>query len=320
MSSARTTDRALLLAGIVLLLGALMWLTCLLAPADGYRAREGGVALPTEAHAPQIEPVPAIATGAEVTPTSGAAGGAESESVPWHSDVELGVSQPGMALRRVVQMLQWREVATVPLAPGDEVLVDQGEYQMVWASEPIDSALFAEPQGHENPPMPSYRSRLFGEPPERIVDSDQPAPQWQPIPAAQIQLPDNLAATFRIDEPWLVTAAASAAPEAGDWRLRYEVLEAVGAAGPDRPRTDSAEAHSTDRTDRVATGRALGWIMRIGALLLAVIAAGLALQGLRRLLPATSWLARASGAARFTLALWCTVACLLLAALLARLV
>lgn len=266
-----TEDQALLWGGALLVLLALCWLGWLLLPgaAPDRQAQRHDEAAVTAAMAARADP-----SRVQV-------------ALPWQTDEAFAVTYPGLALRRVVQALQWRERASVPLEPGDEVLVDQGEYQLIWSERRIESEGFAEAETHLNPPLPPYRSQVFGSVPESVLepalasarDSNGPAPQWRPIPAARIVLPENLIPVFRVQEPWLVTADAGAAPEAGDLRLRFEVLEPVV---PFAALAEEARLPAAAGTAEAVHAEVLGWIARISALLLALIGLGLIRRALRR--------------------------------------
>lgn len=281
----RGGDVAMLCIGLMLAVIAIGWLTMLIAQARADRQQ--------------------AMAAADAPALSGAAGIGPPTTV---LDEAFGVSVSAPALRRVVQVLQWREVASQPLAPEDDVLVDQGDYQLVWTERHIDSDTFAQPYGHENPPAPPYRSAQFGLVPPMPVDSAGPVPLWQPLPADGIALPENLAPVFRAAGPWLLTAASSAVPEAGDLRVRFDVLHSpIRQAGPE---ADAATPSATTQT--------LTWIARASAFLLALIGAGLALRAGSRLSTPASALGRLPSGAVLALAAWAAVACVLIAAGLSR--
>ncbi|MCX7557348.1 TMEM43 family protein [Xanthomonadaceae bacterium JHOS43] len=280
-------DRILVAAGLLLLVGAIVWLTWLI--------RNG-------AEASMDSSVPAAMI--EVSPV-----GAQQHRL---EDEDFGVVLKGRALRRIVQMLQWREVASMPLALDDEIVVDEGEYQMVWSERLMDSSRFALPERHINPPAPPYRSRSIG--------ADKPAwgdPQqggWQAVPAAQVQLPENLAAVFRSEGQWLVTAADGALPGIGDLRVRFEVLPAPETAPPASGMQTSKAPVSEDPLDQ-----ALRWIARAAAFVMAMLGAGLGLRGLSRLSSAGSALGSMRSGAMLAVAAWIAVAAVLLSVGIARL-
>lgn len=284
----------MLLFGLALLLTAVLWMAWLVAQAP----RAGVAAEPA---------VPAMATGAPMDSVA--------DSVEL-VDEAFGVRGQGLALRRVVQMLQWREVASVPLAPSDEIVVDLGDYQLVWAARAIDSSRYALAQDHANPGALPYRSRSFGQMPELAVDSEQSySAGWVHVPPSGVTLPDNLQAVFRAEGEWFVSAPEGAAPEAGDLRVRFDLMPAKAAG------LSAGEAAAPDINPANAdpTGVALVWIARVSAFVLALVGAGLALRGAAQRAPVGSRLARLSSAGLLAIAAWGAVAALLLAVVLARL-
>lgn len=293
-------DRVLLGCGALLLVLATVWLVNLI----------GSVAhTPVALPAATIGPEPAMEVGeAPEAPEAAQAG-------PILVDDAFGVTLPGRALRRVVQVLQWREVASVPLALGDEVVRELGEYQLLWSERLIDSSRFAQAQGHVNPPAPPYRSASMG--PATLLQVDAQAEAgWQDVPAESVRLPDNLAAVFRSEGRWLVTAPEGDVPEAGDLRVRFEVLPVAVSS---EASTAAVQAVEEAHEDVDFAGLALRWIARVAAFILALVGAGLVLHGAARLVPPERWLRRLSAVAVLALSAWAAVGVVLIAALLARL-
>ena len=287
-------DRVLLGCGSVLLVLATIWLVNLIG-----NATQVAAAPP----AAMIEPEPTLVAGDVAdTPDAG----------PMLVDDAFGVTLPGRALRRIVQVLQWREVASVPLALGDEVVREAGDYQLLWSERLIDSSRFAQAQGHVNPPAPPYRSASKG--PEALLQVDAQAEAgWQDVPAPSVRLPNNLAAVFRPQDRWLVTAPEGDVPEAGDLRVRFEVLPvAVSSEG------SAAVTQVVEEPEEDYVGLALRWIARVAAFILALVGAGLILHSAARLSPPERWLGRLSMAAVLALSAWVALGAVLVAALLAR--
>lgn len=76
-----------------------------------------------------------------------------------------GIAAPAgaTALIRTVEMYQWRETSkseTRTKIGGGEETVTTYSYDKVWSEDPINSANFKQPSGHENPPMP-FASNSF---------------------------------------------------------------------------------------------------------------------------------------------------------------
>lgn len=224
-------------------------------------------------------------------------------------DEAFGVALNARALRRIVQVLQWREVASVPMGLGDEVLRDEGAYQLVWSERLIDSARFAQPETHVNPPTPPYGSIGFG--PAELLGVDADAQSgWVSVTADAVRLPDNLAAVFRVAGSWLVTTPESDLPQAGDLRVRFEILPPLAAspsASPEPSVVVGAEA------EQDFSRQALSWIARAAGFLLTVVGAGLALQGAARRSHPQHWLARVPGMGVLAISAWLAVLAVLLA-------
>lgn len=161
---------------------------------------------------PPVATVPEPAVDAELTQLSG-----DLAAVTHPRDSQLGVVAPGaIMLLRHVDMLQWHEQC------------DAGDcrYFLDWSPEAIDTALFHEPQGHENPPLPMASERfvaeelqLDGQPVAHELFASLPISSY-PLNAAE--LPENIAASFRVDEGVLLSAWPDDEPQAGDLRIRYE--------------------------------------------------------------------------------------------------
>jgi hypothetical protein len=135
-------------------------------------------------------------------------------------DPQLGIRSDSAVLWRKVEMLQWRE----------RCAADRCGYTLDWAAEHIDSTGFRESAAHANPArFPFPNQAFFGEH-VRLgafeVDSaavpDEGAAVLHAVRPGQ--LPENLAATFRIDRGVLFAATNAGHPEAGDVRVTYRAL------------------------------------------------------------------------------------------------
>lgn len=144
---------------------------------------------------------------------------AASESI---RDTVFGPAARALGLRRTVEMWQWQEVRDT-----------EGErsYRPIWAERPIDSRDFAGDGSHVNPDMPfasaqwwSSTALLGGLPvaPDLLAGLDG----WQPLPADESLLPENLAVVFRADDGLLISGNDPLAPEIGDLRVRWQLLPA----------------------------------------------------------------------------------------------
>ena len=135
-------------------------------------------------------------------------------------DPETGVRAPGLLLSRVVEMWQWLEKTT-----DDGVVNEQG-----WSDTLVDSSAFADPEGHQNPETPRLPPLMMtntvkvGEfvVPDKLVRSIQKRRPFEVTPAATAG-PATLGAT--VHDGALVLASDPQAPQVGDLRVTYEVVE-----------------------------------------------------------------------------------------------
>nr|WP_282453007.1 TMEM43 family protein [Lysobacter sp. CAU 1642] len=162
-------------------------------------------------------------------------------------------------------------------------------YERDWDDDLIDSADFAEPEGHRNPtsmPFPSREWRaesvsLGAVPltPEVVAEVDG----WRPMAVQPERLPANLAATFGVDDGALSTVQG--APEVGDVRIRFfrlpeGPLSVVARAGSGGLEGDPREqgtlllvergTHSADALFDMAESRnaGIGWLIRMAGFVL----------------------------------------------------
>lgn len=170
---------------------------------------------PAPALAPEADPVaelPEQVADEELTQLAG-----ELMAVTHPRDPQLGVVAPGaIMLIRHVDMLQWHEQC-------------DGEgcrHFLEWAPEPIDTTLFEEPKDYVNPALPMTGERfpaeelqLNGQPIGYDLVASLPIVSY-PLDAAE--LPENIAASFRVDDGVLLSAWPDDEPLAGDLRIRYE--------------------------------------------------------------------------------------------------
>lgn len=136
----------------------------------------------------------------------------------------------GIALRRRVEMYQWkerRETREETELGGAKVTRTIYHYDRVWSDDHIDHRRFKEPYGHENPPELPFASERW-----RADRVDLGAFRlgeavvaeiggWKPMAADLDRLPPNLAAAFgRGGDHWLSTSQGSA--KVGDLRVAFE--------------------------------------------------------------------------------------------------
>lgn len=147
------------------------------------------------------------------------------------ADAEFGVQVPALALRREVEMYQWRERRDrkkEKQADGSSREVTHYRYETRWDENHIDSARFHDRSGHENPAAIPYAARTLRAENVRVGEFDL-APTiasrlggWQSLKPMEIVLPPNLAASFRADGDWFTTSADSTKPAVGDVRIRFQ--------------------------------------------------------------------------------------------------
>lgn len=79
-------------------------------------------------------------------------------------DPDFGIGENALALRRTVQMFQWEEeqsTKTVKNMGGSETTETVYNYKKTWAPHHIDSSLFKQPLGHQNPPSLPFEGKEF---------------------------------------------------------------------------------------------------------------------------------------------------------------
>jgi len=72
-------------------------------------------------------------------------------------DQFFGVQENALKLKRTVEMYQWKQNKDSKVREnlgGSETTETTYSYQKIWSEEPINSAQFKKPEGHENPVMP----------------------------------------------------------------------------------------------------------------------------------------------------------------------
>ncbi len=153
------------------------------------------------------------------------------------SDVEFGINQTGLRLRRVVEVYQWSENSTsttVEKLGGGQETTTSYTYEKKWSEPLIDSTQFKEVASHENPTAKPYDTQEWLANPVSVGKVAIPdfllrsLAQYQAIPlsAEVIQtLPyakqENLEVFgdhiyYRTEDP--------TQPEIGNIRIRYEIV------------------------------------------------------------------------------------------------
>jgi hypothetical protein len=223
------------------------------------------------------------------------------------ADAEFGVQLPALALRRRVEMYQWRErreQREEKQIGGGTRKITEYRYEKDWDDEEIDSSRFEQRQGHDNPGALPYSSQTWRA--ERVTlggyvlgpDVAGEIGGWDEVPTASLVLPPNLAASFRPSGSWLVTSAEPARPDIGDVRVRFEIVPAGVVSVVARQQGESLVTHTTSGGETLALverGRhdaaalfdsaasansTLAWILRGAGFALAWVAFSLLLKPL----------------------------------------
>lgn len=177
------------------------------------------------------------------------------------SDEAFGVNAPALALRRRVEMFQWREKRDrreEKQVGGGTRTVTEYRYETRWDDELVDSAEFQRSEGHENPATMPYASevrradgvRLDGYALDPAIAAQIEG--WERMPLASIELPANLAASFRADDEWFTTSANPDDPQVGDLRVRFDLLPAGAVSVIARQQGGALVPHQTSKGETLA--------------------------------------------------------------------
>lgn len=149
------------------------------------------------------------------------------------ADETFGIEREALALRRQVEMYQWREKKETreeKQTGGGTREVTRYSYEKVWDDEPIESARFKEEGAHRNPGEMPYRDASWRAADIRIGgfrlgdDLTDGIGGWKTLAPDEVALPENLAAIFRPTDGWFVTSEAPAQPQIGDVRVRFQIV------------------------------------------------------------------------------------------------
>lgn len=237
------------------------------------------------------------------------------------TDPAFAVSVPALALRREVEMYQWEEnksTTTRRTSGGGEETTTSYSYDKDWDDDLVDSSDFRE-SGHDNPAEMPYRAEEWRASPIRLGDfvlSDAAASElggWQRVDLAKVQLPPNLAASFRADDGWFVTSENPDSPKVGDVRVRFEYIPEGPISVVARQQGATLAPHATARGDELllvesgamdanamfdaagSRNSMAAWALRIGGFVLAWIAFGILLKPLVVMADAVPFAARIVG-------------------------
>lgn len=145
------------------------------------------------------------------------------------SDPEFGLESEGLAIRREVQMYQWKEnkkERKEKNVGGSETTITEYSYEKVWSDERIDSSDFHEPEGHRNPGGFPVESQRFDAPDASLGDYRLTPTQigsiggWRKVDPQGLESGEwrrgNGAELYRGNNP--------GSPQIGDVRVRFEEL------------------------------------------------------------------------------------------------
>ncbi|MBY0335086.1 MAG: TMEM43 family protein [Acetobacteraceae bacterium] len=206
-------------------------------------------------------------------------------------DAEFGVAAQGaLRLIRTVEMYQWREETqseTRSRVGGGQETVTTYRYVRGWSSEPIDSANFRRPDGHQNPPM-RFRSRETVASDARLGARAITSTQLsgfgpsQALPVTTVQ-----GQRQQIVDGAVYLGADPASPRIGDMRVSFAVVPSGPGSVIGRQAGDGFEPYQTRAGDRLfllrpgthpasdmiraaeSENRVLTWVLRgVGAVLM----------------------------------------------------
>jgi len=143
-------------------------------------------------------------------------------------DPDFNQPAEGLALRRHVEMFQWREHRSKRQAADTAETKVGHRYERDWHDEPVDHSRFADPVGHANPtewPLASQSWRALTVRVGGFRLADDVAREidgWKPMAPDPQRIPANLAVTFQPDGRYLASSADPARPQVGDLRISFE--------------------------------------------------------------------------------------------------
>lgn len=149
------------------------------------------------------------------------------------ADETFGIEREALALRREVEMYQWRErkdTREEKQTGGSTREITRYTYEKVWDDEPISSGSFREEETHRNPGEMPYRDESWRAADIRIGgfrlgdDLSDGIGGWKTLATGDVALPENLSAIFRATDGWFVTSEAPTQPQIGDVRVRFQIV------------------------------------------------------------------------------------------------
>jgi hypothetical protein len=153
------------------------------------------------------------------------------------SDPDFGVSGTAIALRRAVEMYQWKESShsekKKKLGGGEETVTTY-TYDKAWSSSAIDSSSFKKPEGHENPGPFKVEEQMFRAS-QVTLGAYTLSPglldkmtDFQPLPItsmAGVRIARGSFAGMTISNGALYLGANPASPVVGDTRVSFSLVK-----------------------------------------------------------------------------------------------
>ncbi len=154
------------------------------------------------------------------------------EGSPAVSDQVLGVDVDGLALRRIVEMYQWKESSESrerkTLGGGSETTTEY-TYRMEWNDDRIDSSDFRLSEDHVNPTEWPVESATFEASDTRLgafslsASARSAVGRWRQLDAAQAaRFPEQFEGFRLIADSRMYLGENPDKPRVGDVRIRYE--------------------------------------------------------------------------------------------------
>lgn len=235
------------------------------------------------------------------------------------TDPEFGLAVEGLALRREVEMYQWKEHKKERKEKnlgGSETTITEYTYEKVWDDDRIDSGNFHQPEGHRNPGAFPVQSQRFDAADARLGDYRLNSGQigsiggWRRVDPQVVESDEwragDGAELYRGDNP--------ASPRVGDVRVRFEELPvseitviAEQAGSGFQPwkssngteidlLEDGAQSIATMFEHAHSSNSTLGWILRAVGFVAMWIGFGMLINPLRVLADVIPFLGRIVGA------------------------
>ncbi len=149
------------------------------------------------------------------------------------TDATFGISAQALKLKRVADMYQWEEKVqsqTKKQLGGGTETVKIYTYSKTWSERPVDSSMFKDPSGHQNPGAFPYETAVvtadkvtlgaFALSPPLVGKIDN----FEALPlASDTPLPEPFKGSVTLADDGFYRGSNPAAPQVGDVRVRFMV-------------------------------------------------------------------------------------------------